>query len=147
MKITREQDYITLEGRKYEIEEFARVLRNGVLSGNQDRIKMICKMAGKCNLMLRSDRESMRVKVDGIGKHVEKIITEFIPTNYLAITTKDITTKNVKQRKSNVFYITNRSKQSETYEIVFDVFEIIPKVKIKEVVSSIVNTENVLLEK
>lgn len=122
-------DFVRVSGKKYEIEEMTRILRNTVLDGS-DRARVVCKtasMLSKIAVASKNDDIDDRFMFRGLSTHFKSIMKDLLPKSFHDISYKEVPTEPT-EPKEYIIYNINKGVNHELFLIKMNSDEHIPPV-------------------
>lgn len=109
-------DFVRVSGKKYEVEEMTRLLRNTVLDGT-DRSRVVCKTASMLsNIATNAKYEDIneRFAFRGLAEHFKGIMTDLLPKSFYEIKFKEVN-KEPEELTNYVIYGVTKGRDYELF--------------------------------
>lgn len=120
-RMERSGDYIKVSGVEHEVSEFIRLLRGCVLRG-KPHDKVICKLAGKLDQMIKKETITTSFRLDNVEKYLSEIVRDIIPTNFTDLKFKNVSSLENMELAPNSIYGSKFNDNMEVFCIDFDLF-------------------------
>lgn len=109
-------DFVRVSGKKYEVEEMTRLLRNTVLDGSE-RSRVVCKtssMLSKIATNAKYEDINERFAFRGLSEHFKSIMTDLLPKSFYDIKFKEVN-KEPEEATNYIMYGVTKGREYELF--------------------------------